>query len=284
MPVVNLIRDLLQVRHRTESEGVLIQYSATVMSESWHLSRRNCLGAVQCVLCARPAATLHVTACDCSGRRSSARRLFSPQHRQAEIRGCELMSAAVVEVQSSHVHTVNNVSLGYELSRVLVQVLPDDRPHVDLVLRRLKKIHDAEGCSGAADAQKTSSAPTTAPANGTTDPPARAGSAGKPAHVLFDMEADLELALRLSAAEAEAAERRAAGTGPLVVHMTLRVIFTVNAQFKGPHAPPFVPSAQLPGHIALHCRCSANGLSFPASIDARTNRPPRFHKQMFADP
>jgi len=36
-------------------------------------------------------------------------------------------------------------------------------------------------------------------------------AAGKPAHVLYDMDADLALALQLSAAEAEAAERRAAG-------------------------------------------------------------------------
>ncbi len=35
--------------------------------------------------------------------------------------------------------------------------------------------------------------------------------AGKPAHVLYDMDADLTLALQLSAAEAEAAERRATG-------------------------------------------------------------------------
>ena len=36
-------------------------------------------------------------------------------------------------------------------------------------------------------------------------------AAGKPAHVLYDMDADLALALQLSAAEAEAAERRATG-------------------------------------------------------------------------
>ncbi len=95
-----------------------------------------------------------------------------------------------------------------------MQVLPDDRPHVDLVLRRLKKIRDAEGSAGAADAQKAAVAPATAVANGAVDPPVRAASVtGKPAHVLYDMDADLELALRLSAEEAEAAERRNAGAG-----------------------------------------------------------------------
>ena len=99
---------------------------------------------------------------------------------------------------------------------VLPQVLPSDRPHVDLVLRCLKKIRDAEGSAGAADdAQKAAPASAAAAANGATDPPARAASAGsRPAHVLYDMDADLELALRLSAAEAEAAEWRAVGVGP----------------------------------------------------------------------
>ena len=91
---------------------------------------------------------------------------------------------------------------------------------MDLVLRRLKKIRDAEGSAGAAaaDAQKPAAAPVTVAANRATDPPAGAASTGKPAHVLYDMDADLELALRLSAEEAEAAERRKAGE----VHVSLQ--------------------------------------------------------------
>ena len=92
-------------------------------------------------------------------------------------------------------------------------MLPDDRPHVDLVLRRLKKIRDAQGEAGSADTPRATDA-----ANSTSQPvqAERSGSSGtKPAHVLYDMDADLALALQLSAAEAEAAERRSAGAAVL---------------------------------------------------------------------
>ena len=91
------------------------------------------------------------------------------------------------------------------------QVLPDDRPHVDLVLRRLKKIRDAQDGGGSADTPTAAEAATASNSAGEPAQAQRSGSTGKPAHVLYDMDADLALALQLSAAEAEAAERRAAG-------------------------------------------------------------------------
>ena len=64
------------------------------------------------------------------------------------------------------------------------QVLPDDRPHVDLVLRRLKKIRDAQDGSDGTDTPKAAGAATAS--NSASEPAQaqRSGSTGKPLHKL----------------------------------------------------------------------------------------------------
>ncbi len=60
------------------------------------------------------------------------------------------------------------------------QVLPDDRPHVDLVLRRLKKIRDAQDGGGSVDTPTAAEA--AAATSGASEPAQaqRSGSTGKP--------------------------------------------------------------------------------------------------------
>jgi len=65
-------------------------------------------------------------------------------------------------------------------------VLPDDRPHVDLVLRRLKKLRDAQDGGGSADTPTAADVAAAASGSSEPEPSQRSASTGKPAHALCD--------------------------------------------------------------------------------------------------